>query len=94
MFVVKINTMAHSRYYLDYLKSDKWQRIRKLKLKLEKYRCAHKRRKNCQGYLQVHHLHYRNLGNERLADLMVLCKLHHGIADRQRKWLKNQLKQP
>ncbi len=69
--------MAYSIEYLTYLKSKKWQQIRQLKLKLAKYRCAYNKRRNCQGYLQVHHLHYRNLGNERLGDLMVLCKYHH-----------------
>ncbi len=77
--------MAYSIQYLTYLKSKKWQQIRQLKLKLAKYRCASNKRRNRQGHLQVHHLHYRNLGNERLGDLMVLCKFHHDKADRKRQ---------
>ena len=29
--------------------------------------------------IDVHHLHYRNKGNERYSDLALLCKAHHKL---------------
>ncbi len=34
--------------------------------------------------LETHHLHYRNFGNEKFADLIVLCKKCHAEADEKR----------
>jgi hypothetical protein len=35
--------------------------------------------------LEVHHRHYRTLGNEAWGDLVVLCHEHHENADRRRQ---------
>ena len=40
---------------------------------------------NTPKKLQVHHLHYRTLGNETLADVIGLCAGCHEIADRRRE---------
>ena len=63
--------------YNKYLKSKKWQTIRKLKLEQENYKCAFckcKRKK-----LHIHHLTYTHLYNEgkHLDDLVVLCENCH-----------------
>ena len=35
--------------------------------------------------LEVHHRSYDRLGHEKPGDLEVLCRHHHGIADRERR---------
>ena len=60
--------------YYEYLKSEEWDRKRKLRLKSARYRCE-----LCGSAepLQVHHLHYDNLGSELIDDLMALCNDCH-----------------
>lgn len=73
-----------SRQYRNYLKSDAWKRKRQEALSHYGNECQVGRRArnegfypNCKGALHVHHKHYRNLGNERMEDLTVLCRKHH-----------------
>lgn len=75
----------HSSEYLNYIKSHKWKRKREKKLKQVNYRCLAYDRGDCKGSLQVHHIHYHNLGRERLSDLQVFCKSHHKNADKARR---------
>lgn len=66
-----------SRYqgsYAEYLLSPWWQKRRKRALKRAGYRCQQCR---CRGMLHVHHLTYARLGQERNADLEVLCERCH-----------------
>lgn len=61
--------------HLTHLGSDKWQGIKDLLFK--------ERGKKCEkcGWafdLEVHHLNYCRLGDERPSDLMVLCDECHG----------------
>lgn len=66
--VPKINKKA-------YLQSEKWNQLRKAVLKRDHYCC---RKCNASGILlDVHHLHYRTLGNESLDDLVTLCRPCH-----------------
>jgi len=64
-----------TKAYVDYIKSDKWQRKR------AEYFAVYGRK--CQacgttrGPIHVHHLSYAHLGNEPLTDLMGLCVKHH-----------------
>jgi 5-methylcytosine-specific restriction endonuclease McrA len=66
--------------YQEYLQTPHWQLKRRKKLRLSGYRCE-----RCAGKseLHVHHITYLNRGDERMKDLMVLCKkchtLHHGL---------------
>ena len=78
--------MAYTKKYLDYLKSNKWQEKRERKLNQIDRECKKINDGGCKGSLQVHHLHYDNLGEENLWDLIVLCEVHHVIADDERRF--------
>jgi 5-methylcytosine-specific restriction endonuclease McrA len=60
--------------YKNYILSKHWRKKRKRKLREQNYQCQ-----NCKTKenLQVHHKHYRTLFNEKLSDLVVLCKTCH-----------------
>ena len=56
--------------YVDYLSSERWKQKRKIALERDGYKC--------QGCLtkaasEVHHLSYKNIGNELLFELVSLC---------------------
>ena len=67
--------------YYKYLKSEQWMIIRKEMIFQRGGVCE-----LCQSKseLQVHHLHYKNIFNEKAEDLQVLCRecheeVHHKI---------------
>lgn len=65
---------THKQKYHSYLRSRKWRKKREKVLKRDRYRCT-----RC-GYakrLQVHHLTYDRIFNERLSDLTTLCARCH-----------------
>jgi 5-methylcytosine-specific restriction endonuclease McrA len=64
-----------TRRYTDYIKSARWKRKRQDALRYYGRKCqaCHKRPK----VLHVHHRSYRNLGNEKMADLCPLCVSCH-----------------
>jgi hypothetical protein len=63
------------RYY-EYLNSEEWKKIRSEVLERDAYRCQI----TGAGYdLQVHHIHYNNIGNEDISDLITLCGEAHSI---------------
>jgi hypothetical protein len=75
--------------YNAYIYSDAWRLVRGRVLLRADHRCewvarTGNRCKATRG-LQVHHLHYRNLGHEPLEDLLALCPKHHAMADRRRE---------
>jgi predicted nucleic-acid-binding Zn-ribbon protein len=62
------------RYYREeYLKSDHWKELRKRKLKQSPIceKCG------SNGYVEPHHLQYKNLYDVKLKDLMTLCRKCH-----------------
>ena len=63
--------------YAAYLKTEHWQTMRRLALDAAEGRCQ-----VCNGTEQcdVHHRSYDNIGREKLNDLCVLCRKHHGMA--------------
>lgn len=65
----------YRKFKQDYLKSPEWQHKRHLILARDRHcqRCSSK------GFLVVHHLSYRNLGNEPLEDLVLLCTSCHDL---------------
>ncbi|AFZ22608.1 hypothetical protein Cylst_0234 [Cylindrospermum stagnale PCC 7417] len=72
--------------YSNYLRSSHWRRVRSAMILLEGAICNeclyHHGGESYYGTdwdseLQVHHLHYKNLGCERYEDLQLLCKPHH-----------------
>lgn len=68
--------------YSDYLNSDKWKRKREAVLKRDN--------NLCQACLssqatEVHHLHYENIYDEPLFDLVSLCKRCHDKIEDKKK---------
>jgi hypothetical protein len=62
--------------YHEYLLSPEWKEFRKKALEHYGRKCSRcHRTKN----LQVHHLTYDNIFNERLEDVEILCKKHHEL---------------
>lgn len=63
--------------YYEYIQSDKWKEIRSRYFK-SKYpkrcACCNKPKGHC---FQLHHKTYKDLGNEKLSDLVLLCKDCH-----------------
>lgn len=75
----------HRLPYRDYLLTTHWRRVRAAMIMIHGARCQHD---DCvqlgepfwgewESELNVHHLNYRNMGNERFRDLTLLCNLHH-----------------
>lgn len=68
-------TVSRSEYR-EYIRSPEWQEVRKRyfasKLPKECYVCG-----LSNSVLHLHHRTYKNLGNERLMDLVPLCPEHH-----------------
>ncbi len=59
--------------YRDYIKSELWEERKR------RYYRDHPRVCAVCGYpaIELHHLNYANLGNEKDKDLAPLCRLHH-----------------
>lgn len=57
-----------------YLQSPMWQAKREIVLKRDKHQCV-----VCgtDSTLEIHHITYANLGNERIDQLVTLCRKHH-----------------
>lgn len=61
------------KWYNEYLDSEEWQVKRSLVLKRDNYRCY-----TCGNRAtDVHHISYKNLGDEPLEDLVSLCRHCH-----------------
>ncbi len=78
---------ADYQKYEKYLLSKKWKDIRIRLFKERGYKCE-----NCgvNHDLQVHHLVYDHLYNERLYELKILCKLCHKEEHKRLKRLKKR----
>lgn len=62
--------------YETYINSSAWASKRKLVLARDDYTCVRCQKRRLRGQ-HVHHLTYRNLGNEPLGDLVTLCEDCH-----------------
>lgn len=75
--------------YKDYLQSEHWKFLRKEKLRKAVWRCELCGEKGWSN-LNVHHKHYETVGEEKLTDLIVLCKnchsKHHDKIERETKF--------
>lgn len=60
--------------YSEYLKSEEWQRKRKLRLKVAGYCCE---QCGIAAPLDIHHVTYENVGRETIDDLIALCRDCH-----------------
>ena len=88
--------VKHSAEYERYMRSEAWERKRSERLELDGNRCVMCGRPNglqkdgATPILQVHHIHYRNLGHEPMEDLVSLCptchKRIHKYYARARDW--------
>lgn len=70
----EIDRWLYKKSYHLYLKTPEWKVLRHQALRRANYQCA---LCTCTGNLQVHHRHYRNVGNEEIEDLIVLCRNCH-----------------
>ena len=61
--------------YKEYLKSSAWKYLKNLSIKAAEGRCQ---LCNSNKKLEVHHRTYERIGEERIADLIVLCHNCHG----------------
>ena len=67
---------THKEKYHEYLRSEKWKVLRLQKIQESGGRCQ---LCNKGAPLHVHHRTYDNVFNEKLSDLIVLCKICHGM---------------
>lgn len=74
LFAVGLKPRNKYRNYKEYLKTDHWKITRAAALRRAGYKCE-----ICGSSkeLNVHHLTYKNIGNERPEELKVLCYYHH-----------------
>jgi 5-methylcytosine-specific restriction endonuclease McrA len=71
--------------YHDYLKTPEWYRRRAVTLKIAEFKCM-----LCfsPDELTVHHRTYERLGQERMTDLLVLCRECHELFHRNRRLVR------
>ena len=74
--------------YKKYLRSDYWKKIKNQVLERDNNRC---RLCNSKEKLHVHHRTYDNLGNEKLEELITLCKKCHYITHKVNPHLSYQV---
>ena len=60
--------------YYEYIKSPQWKSVADEARKRAGYKCQ---MDGATGKLSVHHNNYKNLGNEKDTDLIVLCRKCH-----------------
>jgi len=72
--------------YSEYLKTWHWKKVRAAMLLLHNASCEHPECVSLgeswfgdEDSLHVHHLTYKNLGNEHFDELSLLCKTHHHL---------------
>ena len=76
---------GRSAIYEQYIKSAKWRRISTAMKKFAGFTCQGCGAKLHPTELDVHHITYDRLGNERPSDLRVLCRAKcHPVADAKR----------
>lgn len=74
--------------YKKYLRSDYWDEIKNQVLERDDNRC---RLCNSKENLQVHHRTYKHLENEKLEELITLCKKCHYITHKRNPHLSYQV---
>ncbi len=81
------HTPEYTSYVTDH--SEAWDRVRQARLLYAGNRCEWRTlfsaRCRVVAPLQCHHRHYLTLGNERLKDVIILCREHHALADGRRR---------
>ena len=77
-------------FYQRHLKSPHWRKLKVEALKRSGNLCEECGADGRETRLELHHLHYRNLGNESREDVKLLCTQKrancHDFADRMRRF--------
>ena len=63
--------------YKGYLASSEWRERRNACVNAYEYHCQVCGCTSWRRAMEVHHLHYKNVGNEKPEDLVLLCIKHH-----------------
>lgn len=74
--IVCKDTGETTKVYKDYLRTKHWRLLREKIAKLYDYSCADCGKSIVEGY-EIHHLTYKRIGNEKIDDLVCLCKDCH-----------------
>ena len=77
------NGRPHSQQYRYHMQSSRWRETRRRMVGQAQHRCERCGRPS--NYLELHHVTYFRLGDERDEDLQVLCKPCHNEADEERQ---------
>lgn len=77
---------VYRKKHADYLKTDTWKTKRLKVLQRDRHHC---RKCGTENDLEVHHLTYKRFGNEKLTDLITLCRNCHNKQhpDKLKFWL-------
>jgi 5-methylcytosine-specific restriction endonuclease McrA len=85
----KKQKQKHKEKYHRYLKSDAWKKI---KIQVFTERGLECEKCYSTKGLQIHHKHYRNIFNEKLEDLILLCsECHQKEHDKPKKKRKKRV---
>lgn len=73
----------NKKEYYEYLRTPQWKLFRQLALDTLGHQCG-----KCgnKSELQVHHKHYRNLFQENIKDVMILCAPCHRMTHKKKLW--------
>lgn len=86
--MTNFSTPTRNERYKQHLKSRQWQMLKKQYLWSDRpqscWACDKKASFDYQGF-NFHHRSYKNLFNETLDDVMLLCRHHHADLE---QWLK------
>ncbi len=86
--------------YGEYLRTDHWQELREVTAFLSKYTCQKCGKKIKLSESNLHHLNYKNLGNECQDDVLFLCRECHkkihgiGVEEKPKKKKKKKHRKP
>lgn len=69
--------------YYQYLRTPQWKLFRQLALDTLGHECGKCGNKN---ELQVHHKHYKNIFQENIKDVMILCASCHRMTHKKQLW--------
>lgn len=72
--------------YKEYINSQSWRKIKRKRLAKDGYRCKMFHVIPVKTDLQVHHKSYSNLGNEKLTDLITVCRHCHSKIHKRKSW--------
>ena len=76
-YVFRPRMSRREYYHKVYLKSDHWNNIRQVVGDRAMWNCEAIGCSRHGHNLNVHHLTYRNIGHERMSDVIYLCPDHH-----------------